>query len=67
MTTPVAEAALLDETVDLILDARNALCELLADSMPDAELETLLRELTAEVLHTYSAVVGDLQAEQASR
>ncbi|MEL7209318.1 MAG: hypothetical protein AAGK32_13965 [Actinomycetota bacterium] len=57
------EAAVLDETVDLILDTRNALCEVLAVEVPHAVLEALVREMAAEVLDTYHAVIGDDREE----
>ena len=58
-----SDVAVVDETVEVILDTRNALCEVLADSMPFEELDALLRELTSEILDTYHAVVDDLNTE----
>ncbi len=53
------DAVLLEETVDMVLDTRNALTEVLASSMPFDELDTLLRELASEILDTYHAVTAD--------
>jgi hypothetical protein len=53
------EAALLDETVEMVLDSRQAVCEVLANSMAPADLDALLRELAVELLDTYHTVVGD--------
>ncbi len=53
------DAVLLEETVDMVLDTRNALTEVLASSMPFEELDALLRELASEILDTYHAVTGD--------
>ncbi len=53
------DAVLLEETVDMVLDTRNALAEVLAESMPFDELDALLRELASEILDTYHAVTAD--------
>ncbi len=53
------DAVLLEETVDMVLDTRNALTEVLASSMPFEELDALLRELASEILDTYHAVTTD--------
>ncbi len=53
------DAVLVDETVEMVLDSRNAVCEVLAESMPFDELDALLRELASEILDTYHAVTAD--------
>lgn len=58
-----SDVAVVDETVEVILDTGNALCEVLADSMPFEELDALLRELASEILDTYHAVVDDLDTQ----
>ena len=59
MTAPAPHrAAVLDETVEAILDTRTAVTEVLADVVSTAELEGLLRELTVEILEVYRTVAA---------
>ncbi len=60
--TPAAHAlssALVEETIEMVLDTRHAVTEVLAESLPFEDLDALLRELTTEILDTYHTVVID--------
>ncbi len=53
------DVVLLEETVDMVLDSRSAVCAVLTSSMPFVELDALLGELALEILDTYHAVAAD--------
>lgn len=57
--SPVVQPELLDDTVEMLLDTHSAVTSTLADQLPLAELEGLLRELTHEILDVYRTVADE--------
>ncbi|MEM8925021.1 MAG: hypothetical protein AAGD35_16060 [Actinomycetota bacterium] len=57
--SPIVEPELLDDTVEMLLDTHSAVTEALGQSMPLADLEELLRELTVEIVDVYRIVAAD--------
>ncbi|MEM9892952.1 MAG: hypothetical protein AAF962_18965 [Actinomycetota bacterium] len=57
------DPTLLDETVEMVLDTRQAVCEVLADTMPFDDLDALLRQLAEDILDTYAVVASEHESE----